>query len=45
MESISTESHAPGYRAVRAFVRLLLAIFYQRIDVVGGENVPAQGAR
>jgi len=28
---------------VRAFVRLLLALFYWRIDVVGIENVPADG--
>jgi 1-acyl-sn-glycerol-3-phosphate acyltransferase len=28
---------------VRAFVRFLLILFYRRIDVVGVENVPAQG--
>jgi glycerol-3-phosphate O-acyltransferase / dihydroxyacetone phosphate acyltransferase len=36
-------SSAPGYAAVRAFVRFLLALFYRRIDVVGIENVPADG--
>lgn len=34
---------APGYVAVRAFVRFLLTLFYRRIDVVGVENVPAEG--
>jgi glycerol-3-phosphate O-acyltransferase/dihydroxyacetone phosphate acyltransferase len=32
-----------GYRLVRALMRLLLAIFYRSIDIVGGERVPARG--
>jgi glycerol-3-phosphate O-acyltransferase / dihydroxyacetone phosphate acyltransferase len=42
-EPLSAESGAPGYAAARAFVRFLLALFYRRIDVVGVENVPAEG--
>ena len=32
------------YRAVRAFARLLLRSEYRRVEVVGAERVPAQGA-
>jgi len=42
-ESLVVESGASAYAVVRAFVRFLLALFYRRIDVVGGENVPAAG--
>jgi len=30
----------PGYRALRALARLLLAVFYRRLEVVGLERVP-----
>jgi glycerol-3-phosphate O-acyltransferase/dihydroxyacetone phosphate acyltransferase len=40
VESFSAE---PGYAVVRTFVRFLLAIFYRRVDVVGVDNVPAEG--
>jgi 1-acyl-sn-glycerol-3-phosphate acyltransferase len=43
VESLSPESGAPGYVVVRALARFLLALFYRRIDVVGVENVPAEG--
>src|SRR4051794_24807569 len=43
LESRSVEAVAPGYGMVRAFVRFLLVLFYRRIDVVGVENVPAEG--
>lgn len=33
-----------GYALVRALSRLLLRLFYARIEVVGAENVPARGA-
>ncbi len=32
-----------GYRVVRAVARLLLNIFYDRIEVTGAENLPATG--
>jgi 1-acyl-sn-glycerol-3-phosphate acyltransferase len=32
-----------GYSLVRALTRLLLRLFYARIEVVGAENVPATG--
>src|ERR1041384_5518150 len=32
-----------GFRAVRALIRLLLWVFYRRIDVVGMEHFPAEG--
>lgn len=32
-----------GYRLVRALVRFLLNIFYDRIEVVGAENIAADG--
>jgi glycerol-3-phosphate O-acyltransferase/dihydroxyacetone phosphate acyltransferase len=32
-----------GYRLVRALARLLLAIFYRSIDIVGRERIPARG--
>src|SRR5262249_40653691 len=35
---------SPGYAVVRGLARLLLALFYRRVDVVGGERIPRQGA-
>lgn len=32
-----------GPRLIRAFVRVLLAVFYRRLDVAGLEHVPARG--
>ena len=32
-----------GYRLVRGFIRLLLRLFYRRVDVVGAERIPAAG--
>jgi glycerol-3-phosphate O-acyltransferase/dihydroxyacetone phosphate acyltransferase len=32
------------YRIIRALARLLLSLFYRRIEVVGSEHVPARGA-
>jgi glycerol-3-phosphate O-acyltransferase / dihydroxyacetone phosphate acyltransferase len=32
-----------GYGLVRSLVRLLLALFYRRIDVAGAERIPATG--
>ncbi len=32
-----------AYRMIRALARLLLSLFYRRIEIVGGENVPARG--
>src|SRR4030095_16875680 len=32
-----------GYRMVRALIRLLLWLFYRRIDVVGRERIPDRG--
>ena len=32
-----------GFAAVRGLIRLLLAVFYRRIEVVGAERVPASG--
>src|SRR5437867_8402905 len=34
---------AMGYRLVRGFIRLLLRLFYRRVDVVGAERIPASG--
>jgi 1-acyl-sn-glycerol-3-phosphate acyltransferase len=34
----------PGYALVRGLARLLLALFYRRIEVVGAEGIPSQGA-
>ncbi|HEV8640567.1 MAG TPA: lysophospholipid acyltransferase family protein [Methylomirabilota bacterium] len=34
----------PGYRLVRGFARLVLGLFYRRLEVVGAERVPAGGA-
>src|SRR2546430_13974837 len=34
---------AMGYRLVRGFVRLLLWLFYRRVDVVGAERIPSRG--
>src|SRR2546426_10210110 len=33
----------PGYQLVRTVIRLLLRLFYRRIDVVGRERTPATG--
>ncbi|HEX7054943.1 MAG TPA: 1-acyl-sn-glycerol-3-phosphate acyltransferase [Burkholderiales bacterium] len=38
-----TSGGSAGFAAVRALARLLLAVFYRRIDVVGAARVPAQG--
>ncbi len=43
VDSRSAEAGGPGYAAVRALARFLLVLFYRRIDVVGIENVPAEG--
>ena len=32
-----------GYRAVRGVIRLLLWLFYRRIDLVGAERIPPRG--
>ena len=32
-----------SYRIIRAFARLLLGLFYRRIEVVGSEHIPARG--
>jgi 1-acyl-sn-glycerol-3-phosphate acyltransferase len=37
-------SGGAGYGLVRALSRLLLRLFYSRIELVGAENVPARGA-
>jgi glycerol-3-phosphate O-acyltransferase / dihydroxyacetone phosphate acyltransferase len=34
---------AMGYRFVRGFIRLLLRLFYRRVDVVGAEHIPVSG--
>jgi len=34
---------AMGYRLVRGFIRLLLWLFYRRVDVVGAERIPSSG--
>ena len=34
---------AMGYRLVRGFVRVLLWLFYRRVDVVGAERIPLRG--
>mgnify|MGYP000916064246 FL=1 len=33
-----------GYALIRTLVRLLLAVFYRRIEVVGAERIPQSGA-
>jgi len=43
LESPTAESGTAGYAVVRALARFLLVLFYRRIDVVGEENVPAEG--
>lgn len=37
-------SGGTGFAAVRWLIRLLLRVFYRRIEVVGAERVPAHGA-
>src|SRR5262245_20120788 len=32
-----------SYRLIRSLARALLAIFYRRIEVVGGDRIPADG--
>lgn len=32
-----------GHRLVRSLARLLLGLFYERVEVVGAERIPAQG--
>ena len=34
---------SPGYALLRRFARLLVSVFYRRVDVVGLEHVPATG--
>ena len=34
---------AMGYRLVRGVIRLLLRLFYRRVDVVGAERIPSSG--
>ena len=34
---------AMGYRLVRGVIRLLLRLFYRRVDVVGAERIPSRG--
>src|SRR5262249_62107826 len=34
---------AMGYRLVRGVIRLLLRLFYRRVDVIGAERIPASG--
>ena len=34
---------AMGYRLVRSVIRLLLRLFYRRVDVIGAERIPASG--
>jgi 1-acyl-sn-glycerol-3-phosphate acyltransferase len=36
-------THGIGFGLVRSLIRLLLAVFYRRIEVVGAERVPARG--
>jgi glycerol-3-phosphate O-acyltransferase / dihydroxyacetone phosphate acyltransferase len=38
-----TEAAAGGYGFVRALSRLLLGVFYERVEIVGEENVPPRG--
>jgi 1-acyl-sn-glycerol-3-phosphate acyltransferase len=32
-----------GPRLIRAFVRVLLSVFYRRVDVAGLQHIPATG--
>ena len=32
-----------GYRAVRGVIRLLLWLFYRRVEIVGAERIPPSG--
>src|SRR5689334_7517778 len=34
---------AMGYRLVRGVIRLLLRLFYRRVDIIGAERIPARG--
>ena len=34
---------AMGYRLVRGVIRVLLRLFYRRVDVVGADRIPARG--
>jgi 1-acyl-sn-glycerol-3-phosphate acyltransferase len=36
-------SQRAGYRLVRSFARLLLGVFYRRVEIVGIEHIPADG--
>ena len=38
-----TATASAGFAAVRGLARLLLGVFYRRIDVLGAERVPARG--
>src|SRR5262249_3312351 len=35
---------SPGYALVRGLARLLLALFYRRVEVVGADRIPREGA-
>jgi len=39
-----TEKASGGYAFVRALSRLLLGVFYEKVEVVGGDHVPEDGA-
>lgn len=36
-------THGIGFGLVRALIRVLLAVFYRRIEVVGAEQIPGRG--
>lgn len=38
-----TEKPSGGYALVRVLSRLLLGVFYEKVEVVGGERVPPEG--
>jgi len=33
-----------AYRIIRALARLLLSLFYRRIEIIGGEHIPVRGS-
>ncbi len=42
-ESEQDASAGSGFAAVRGLVRLLLWVFYRRVEVIGAERIPARG--
>jgi 1-acyl-sn-glycerol-3-phosphate acyltransferase len=40
---LASSSGGMGFAAVRGLIRLLLRVFYRRIEVVGAERIPAHG--